>query len=122
MKGDRIIDTRSEWRTFADDEGDDPSRVGSAANPLLNGAQLDTIISKRDGGTRTAGALARAQGRATAQKGERELVQAYKEISVMAEAIGLPKNISDQAKQFYKRWEVKPALLLVYAWGLPDKS
>lgn len=101
--GDRIIDTRSEWRTFADDDGDDPSRVGAAANPLLNGSQLDTVISQRDGGSKTALALARAHGRATSQKGERDLVQAYKEISAMTDAIGLPKNIADSAKQLYKR-------------------
>jgi transcription initiation factor TFIIB len=34
-----VVDMRSEWRTFSnDDQGnDDPSRVGEAANPLLNG-------------------------------------------------------------------------------------
>ncbi|KAG9317839.1 hypothetical protein JVU11DRAFT_2065 [Chiua virens] len=47
--GDRIVDTRSEWRTFANDEGDDPSRVGAASDPLLEGMeQLDTVISFRD--------------------------------------------------------------------------
>ena len=30
--GDRIVDTRSEWRTFANEDGDDPSRVGSAVS------------------------------------------------------------------------------------------
>ena len=51
--GDRIIDTRSEWRTFFnDDQGnDDPSRVGDSANPLLNGPQLETGISYGDGGS-----------------------------------------------------------------------
>jgi transcription initiation factor TFIIB len=31
-----IVDTRSEWRTFSNDDqgGDDPSRVGDAGNPL----------------------------------------------------------------------------------------
>lgn len=91
--GDRIVDTRSEWRTFANDEGDDPSRVGSAANPLLNGPQLDTVISQRDGGSGIARELNRTHGRVTAVKGERNLLQAYKDISAMCEAIGLPKLI-----------------------------
>lgn len=91
--GDRIVDTRSEWRTFANDEGDDPSRVGSAANPLLNGPQLDTVISQRDGGSGAARDLNRTHGRVTAVKGERNLLQAYKDISAMCEAIGLPKLI-----------------------------
>lgn len=93
MLGDRIVDTRSEWRTFANDEGDDPSRVGSAANPLLNGPQLDTVISQRDGGSGAARELNRTHGRVTAVKGERNLLQAYKDISAMCEAIGLPKLI-----------------------------
>lgn len=101
--GDRIIDTRSEWRTFANDEGDDPSRVGQAANPLLEGSQLDTIIGRRDGGTGVAKDLNKVHGRATAIKGERNLVQAYKEISSMCEAISLSKLVSDTAKQLYKR-------------------
>src|SRR4051812_18720807 len=60
--GDRIIDTRSEWRTFANDEGDDPSRVGQAANPLLEGSQLDTIIGRRDGGSGVAKDLNKVHG------------------------------------------------------------
>ncbi|KAI9025320.1 cyclin-like protein [Phycomyces nitens] len=103
--GDRIIDTRSEWRTFANDEGDDPSRVGAAANPLLDGNQLDTIISRIDGGTGAARDLNRVHGRATAVRGERNLVQIYKEISAMCDSISLSKLVSDTAKQLYKRVE-----------------
>ncbi|EIE77922.1 hypothetical protein G6F57_006045 [Rhizopus arrhizus] len=103
--GDRIIDTRSEWRTFANDEGDDPSRVGAAANPLLDGNQLDTVISRRDGGTGAAKDLNKVHGRATAIKGERNLVQAYKEIGAMCDSISLSKIVSDTAKQLYKRVE-----------------
>lgn len=103
--GDRIIDTRSEWRTFANDEGDDPSRVGAAENPLLDGNQLDTVISRRDGGTGTARDLNKIHGRVTAVKGERNLVQAFKEIGAMCDSISLAKTVSDTAKQLYKRVE-----------------
>ncbi|KAF9087618.1 transcription initiation factor IIB [Mortierella sp. GBA35] len=115
--GDRIVDTRSEWRTFANDEGDDPSRVGSAANPLLNGPQLDTVISQRDGGSGAARELNRTHGRVTAVKGERNLLQAYKDISAMCEAIGLPKLIGDIAKQLFKRVEDEKLLR-----GKPNES
>ncbi|CAG8823059.1 12661_t:CDS:1 [Gigaspora margarita] len=108
--GDRIIDTRSEWRTFANDEGDDPSRVGAAADPLLDGSQLDTIISRRDGGSGTARDLNKVHGRANAIKGEKNLVQAYKEIAAMADAIGLTRLIADIAKQLYKRVEEEKLL------------
>ncbi|KAJ2757834.1 transcription initiation factor IIB [Coemansia nantahalensis] len=102
--GDRIIDTRSEWRTFANDEGDDPSRVGNAANPFLDGDQLDTIIARGgDGGSGMARDLNRTQGRTTAQRHERNLVQAYKEISALCDAFDIPKTIVDIAKQLYKK-------------------
>ncbi|ORZ15294.1 cyclin-like protein [Absidia repens] len=103
--GDRIIDTRSEWRTFANDEGDDPSRVGAAANPLLDGNQLDTVISRRDGGTGAAKDLNKVHGRASGMKGERNLVQSYKDIGAMCDSISLSKIVSDTAKQLYKRVE-----------------
>lgn len=104
--GDRIVDTRSEWRTFANDEnGDDPSRVGAAADPLLNGSQLDTVISARDGYSGRAKELSRAQSKSASSKSERNLIAAYKEIGAMSDAIGLPKNVSDIAKQLYKKIE-----------------
>lgn len=104
--GDRIIDTRSEWRTFANEDGDDPSRVGSAANPLLDGDQLDTVISRGgDGGTGMARDLNRTHGRTTAQRHERNLVQAYKEISALCDARDMSKTTVDIAKQLYKKVE-----------------
>ncbi|KAJ2129301.1 transcription initiation factor IIB, partial [Coemansia sp. RSA 678] len=104
--GDRIIDTRSEWRTFANDEGDDPSRVGNAANPFLDGAQLDTVIARGgDKGSGLAKDLNRTHGRTTAQRHERNLVQAYKEISALCDAYDIPKTIVDIAKQLYKKVE-----------------
>lgn len=67
--GDRIVDTRSEWRTFAGDEGgDDPSRVGDAGNPLLGMNQLETVISARDGRTGLSRDLQRASARGAAQR------------------------------------------------------
>jgi len=45
--GDRVIDVGSEWRTFTNEKATkDPSRVGDAQNPLLNGGDLTTMISK----------------------------------------------------------------------------
>lgn len=101
--GDRIIDTRSEWRTFANDEGDDPSRVGAAANPLLSGNQLDTIISYRDGNTGISRDLSKTQSKSAHVRGERNLLAAYKEIGAMCSAIHLPKTVTDVACQLFKR-------------------
>lgn len=102
--GDRVVDTRSEWRTFANDEGDDPSRVGGPSDPLLEGiGQLDTIISFRDGGSGMARELQRAASRAQNTRSERNLLSAFRDISSWCDQFSLPKTISDIAKQLYKR-------------------
>lgn len=47
------IDETSEWRTFANESGDnDPVRVGGPTNPLLSDGGLSTVISKPNGTTR----------------------------------------------------------------------
>jgi len=99
--GDRIVDTRSEWRTFSnDDQGnDDPSRVGDGANPLLNGSQLSTSIQYTDGRSKN---LHQAHGRSNADKTTKSLLAAYKEIGAHCDAIHLPKNASDCAKHLFK--------------------
>ncbi|KAJ8515792.1 hypothetical protein ONZ45_g6846 [Pleurotus djamor] len=102
--GDRIVDTRSEWRTFANDEGDDPSRVGAASDPLMEGIeQLDTVISFRDGGSGIARELQRAASRSQNSRSERNLLTAFRDISSWCDQFSLPKTISDIAKQLYKR-------------------
>ncbi|KAH9174598.1 transcription initiation factor IIB [Lactarius sanguifluus] len=85
--GDRVIDTQSEWRTFANDEGDDPSRVGAAADPLMEGIeQLDTIIA-------CGNALPKFVLRVEPPlRFPRHLNQ-----------FSLPKTISDIAKQLYRQ-------------------
>jgi len=102
--GDRVVDTRSEWRTFANDEGDDPSRVGAASDPLMEGIeQLDTVISFRDGGTGVARELQRAASRSQNSRSERNLLTAFRDIGSWCDQFSLPKTISDIAKQLYKR-------------------
>ncbi|KAI1370640.1 cyclin-like protein [Hypoxylon crocopeplum] len=103
--GDRIIDTRSEWRTFAnDDQGnDDPSRVGDAMNPLLNGSQLETNIGFGEG--MRSRELHRAQNRLINDKTTKALLSAYREISNLCEAIGIPKSVQDSAKHIFKLTE-----------------
>ncbi|KAG0140816.1 hypothetical protein CROQUDRAFT_725958 [Cronartium quercuum f. sp. fusiforme G11] len=102
--GDRIVDTRSEWRTFAGDEGDDPSRVGGPSNPLLNGVEnFETIISFKDGNTGVARDLNRAASRAAAKNGEKSVAAAFLSIQDMCDAISLPRIVTDIAKQLFRR-------------------
>ncbi|KAI9686449.1 MAG: transcription initiation factor IIB [Bogoriella megaspora] len=101
--GSRIVDTRSEWRTFAnDDQGnDDPSRVGEAANPLLEGAQLDTAISF-NGGSAAARDLTRAQAKNINEKGQKNLMHAYKQIGAICDAHHIQSTVTNTAKLNYK--------------------
>jgi transcription initiation factor TFIIB len=103
---DRIIDTRSEWRTFSnDDQGnDDPSRVGDAANPLLNGSQLQTEIGFGDGGLRVR-ELSRAQNKSNHDKTNKTLQAAYGQISALCEASNIPKIVAETTKILFKRAE-----------------
>ena len=104
--GDRIVDTRSEWRTFANEEGDDPSRVGESSNPIMDGLveSLDTRIGARDGGTGLSRQLQR-----TAQMGQgtqnRHILEAFDDIQRKCDSIHLPKMVSDTAKQLFRRAE-----------------
>ncbi|KAI1434419.1 cyclin-like protein [Xylaria sp. CBS 124048] len=105
--GDRIIDTRSEWRTFANDDqnNDDPSRVGDSANPLLHGSQLETNIAFEG---RDARELQRLQTKATkknekdAKQSNTALLAAYREISNLCDAMNISKTIQDAAKHIFK--------------------
>ncbi|KAI0398384.1 cyclin-like protein [Xylariaceae sp. FL0594] len=107
--GDRIIDTRSEWRTFANDDqnNDDPSRVGDSVNPLLNGSQLETSIA-REG--RDARDLQRAQNKIMKdnknnKSNNQTLLAAYREITTYCDALNIPKTVQDAAKHIFKMTE-----------------
>ena len=99
----RSIDQSSEWRTFSnDDQGtDDPSRVGDGPNSLLNGGQLNTGIAFGDGGLRNK-ELHRAQNNSNLDKGNKSLLQAYKQIGALCDGWHLPNSVSDTAKHLYK--------------------
>eukprot|EP00045_Choanoeca_perplexa_P008129 m.74519 g.74519 ORF g.74519 m.74519 type:complete len:113 (-) comp14364_c0_seq4:969-1307(-) len=47
--GDRVIDVGTEWRSFGNSDKNknntDPSRVGAAEDPLLDGGELSTRVS-----------------------------------------------------------------------------
>jgi transcription initiation factor TFIIB len=100
---DREIDQHSEWRTFSNDDqnNDDPSRVGDAANPLLNGNQLETQIAYGTGGAGSR-ALHRAQNKMTSEKNNKTLLAAYKEIGALCDGFNIPKNVADTAKYLFK--------------------
>ncbi|KAK6463586.1 putative transcription initiation factor IIB [Scheffersomyces coipomensis] len=101
---DRIVDTRSEWRTFSNDDqnGDDPSRVGDAGNPLFDTEDLSTAISFSPEAGRTGRDLNRAQSKSLVDKKDNALAAAYAKISQMCDGYQLPKIVQDGAKEVYK--------------------
>ena len=90
--GDRIIDVGSEWRTFSNKADlKDPSRVGHARNPLLNGEDLSTRIT---GAARfDEFGNSKYQNRRTLSRSDQAMLNAFKEISTMADRINLPISI-----------------------------
>lgn len=101
---DRVVDTRSEWRTFSNDDqnGDDPSRVGDAGNPLLDSEDLSTMISYVPDNTKAGRELNRAQSKSLVDKKDNALAAAYTKISQMCDGYQLPKIVQDGAKEVYK--------------------
>ena len=99
---DREIDMHSEWRTFSNDDqnNDDPSRVGDASNPLLNGDQLETSIAS--GASGRARDLYRAQNKQSSEKANKQLLAAYKEIGALCDGFNIQTNVATTAKWLYK--------------------
>ncbi|CAI5757567.1 unnamed protein product [Candida verbasci] len=108
---DRVVDTRSEWRTFSNDDqnGDDPSRVGDAGNPLLDTEDLSTMISYAPDSTKIGRELNRAQSKSLVDRKDNALAAAYAKISQMCDGYQLPKIVQDSAKEVYKMvYDEKP--------------
>lgn len=105
----RIIDTRCEWRTFNNDEGDkDPSRIGAASDPLDPSA-LDTLISwqgQTDHGyvdDVPSSSLSRTHFKATINKGNVSLKYVLQEIESICHSMDLSSEIIEITKQLFKR-------------------
>uniref|UniRef100_T1J7R1 Transcription initiation factor IIB n=1 Tax=Strigamia maritima TaxID=126957 RepID=T1J7R1_STRMM len=103
--GDRVIDVGTEWRTFSNEKANsDPTRVGAAENPLLNGSDLSTMIGRGTGDASfEEGGVPKYQNRRTMNSSDRALVNAFREISNMADRINLPKTIVDRANNLFKQ-------------------
>ncbi|KAH6856341.1 cyclin-like protein [Chaetomium sp. MPI-CAGE-AT-0009] len=106
---DRIIDTRSEWRTFSgDDNGnDDPSRVGDAPNLMIDGDQLQTAIAFDGKGAKN---LAHLQNKINQDKGTKVLLQAYRDIQALTDSINAGTQVANTAKHIFKLVDDNKAL------------
>jgi transcription initiation factor TFIIB len=100
--GTRIIDTRSEWRTFANDDqaGDDPSRVGGPQDEFQDSEQLSTSVAFSE--TKAHKALARTQNNANLDKGGKSLQEAYRLIASYSDVLSGGQNVTNAAKHVYR--------------------
>jgi transcription initiation factor TFIIB len=103
--GDRVIDVGSEWRTFSNEKaGADPFRVGGPENPLLNGSDLSTVIGPGCGDDSFDGfGISKYQNRRNISRSDRALINAFREITSMADRINLPQTIVDCANNLFKQ-------------------
>ncbi|KAJ3076674.1 transcription initiation factor IIB [Podochytrium sp. JEL0797] len=108
---DRQVDTRGEWRTFAEDGGDG-SRVGDSADTLIGDANTleSTTISRKDGGTGRAKDISRIHSKLIDTKKDNKLYEAAKLITATTEHIGLSKTVTDSTIQIYKASTCIPKL------------
>ncbi|KAJ3014410.1 UNVERIFIED_CONTAM: transcription initiation factor IIB, partial [Siphonaria sp. JEL0065] len=102
--GDRLIDTRAEWRTFADSEGDNPSRVGDVPNSILGDVNMlaYTSISFKTDLTGRAKELRQTHNSMKETRQDDVLLEGAKKMSSMCERIGLEKHVVDSSLQLYK--------------------
>ena len=103
--GDRVIDVSAEWRTFSNEKNSiDPSRVGGPENPLLNGSDLSTVIGPGRGSASFDDmGFSKYQNRKFMSSSDRTLINAFREISAMADRINLQKTIVDRANYLFKK-------------------
>ncbi|KAK6463587.1 putative transcription initiation factor IIB [Scheffersomyces coipomensis] len=97
-----IVDTRAEWRTFANDTDSDvdPNRVGYVGNSFETTA-LSTSISYNATIGRKGKELMHAQDRLNGKK-DSALAAAFTKISAYCDGYQLPRVVHDSAKEVYQ--------------------
>ena len=104
--GDRMIDVGSEWRTFANDkDAKDMSRVGGVENPLLDGDNLETVMSMGTGPAAVDefGKQKYSNGPRQMSTADRALKSGFDAIRQMASRISLSQRIVQKACTLYKQ-------------------
>ena len=110
--GDRVVDVRSEWRTFSgsgDKDTIDPNRVAADQNPLLEHLGLSTAIGYgKKGGT--GGSESRGLNklnRVAVSQNDRTLLNGFKLLGQLADRISLPLLIVHRAQNIFSNEEVQ---------------
>jgi len=98
-----LVDVGSEWRTFSNEEGDDPNRVGGPMNPLLESGPT-TDISKGGGAGGMNQSLNRAQNRNAISAADKYLLDVFGRVARLAERSHMSGGVRDRAKEMFKRY------------------
>lgn len=97
-----IIDTGTEWRTFADDgssKASDMSRVGGVESRWLNQTGLSTVVAGNNDGSSSS--LARTQQKATVDPAQQYFLDGCKVISKLGHDSGLARSIVNRAEEIF---------------------
>ncbi|KAH7863244.1 hypothetical protein Vadar_015215 [Vaccinium darrowii] len=102
------IDETSEWRTFANESGDnDPVRVGGPINPFFTDGGLSTFISNPNGVTSDFLSSSLGRWRNRGANPDRSLILAFRTIATMSDRLGLVATIKYRANEIYQKVEGK---------------
>lgn len=97
---ERLMDLGFEKRTFTEEEGDDPNRVGGPANPLLEGDLGTDIGAGPRGSTKQFTSLSRVQ-RGTTSAADRLMITVIGRIDRLCERLSFTAA-SKRAKELFK--------------------
>lgn len=101
---ERLLDLGSEWRTFTQEEGDDPNRVGGPINPLLEGDIGTDIGVGGKGANRTSAALHRAHQRNASSAADKLMISVIGRIDRLCERLSFAAA-SKRAKELFKSYQ-----------------
>lgn len=99
---EKLLDLGSEWRTFAQEEGADPNRVGGPANPLLEGESGTGIGEVAPGSGRGVAGLSLTQKRNAVSAADRTMLQAIGRIDQLGMRMSLSGAMLKRAKELFK--------------------
>ena len=99
----RVIDQGEEWRSFADDDGPDKSRVGAARNDLLSEGAMSTSIARqqKDGPGGGYSTMSNLQG--VQDSKDRHLLEQFRRLRRMSDRIKIPRLVCERAEEIYKK-------------------
>ncbi|MCS7099742.1 MAG: transcription initiation factor IIB [Sulfolobales archaeon] len=111
---ERVIDQGPEWRAFTSDEESKRARAGSPLSPMIHDGGLTSVIDWRD--KDATGKKLEMKKRLDAMRWrkwqlrtriqssiDRNITQAAVELGRIADQLGLPKSIKEEAVSIYRR-------------------